>query len=382
MKSAIESIDVLTDKSSHPSVPVGITLDRTAAPVPAVSTSNLAPTASPPSTGRRSSFEHNGRERVDDHLGEVRLIDPARIRIMTMPNRDAAAFESDQFEELLQNILAAGGNSVPISVIELSDPSSEHSFELVSGQRRLHACLQARLPVLAIVKRESLTSERQRILESVRENLSRQALTPFEFGRQLNHALRTNPTMSARALARDIGRHHSDVSAAIKLASLPQEVIDAFVSTADLQFRFEGPLSQALVRDSDAVLRAAQGISAMPERPSAKDVVTMLVAAADSAVADGRKGSVGRSYNMPARLIQRDGKDMGRVVFDRRGHVQITLGLTLTEKQQVALQRHMNAFVKRHFDIDDGNRAPKNDKQVSETTPSETQESAKREGAP
>ena len=91
----------------------------------------------------------------------------------------------------------------------------------------MRACLQAKLPVLAIVKQAALVPARQRMLETVRENLARQTLSPYEFGRQLKHVINAGLSPSARALGRDIGRHHGDVSAAIKLASLPDEVIEA-----------------------------------------------------------------------------------------------------------------------------------------------------------
>jgi hypothetical protein len=68
-------------------------------------------------------------------IGELRQIDPHRIRMMQVPNRDPAAFESDEFEALHQSIAAAGGNSVPISVVQLERPTATHEYEL----ERVHA---------------------------------------------------------------------------------------------------------------------------------------------------------------------------------------------------------------------------------------------------
>lgn len=338
---------------------------------------DTAPTAtgSPVST----AFEQGEPARSGEQLGVLRRIDPARVRVMPMPNRDPAAFESDQFDELLQNILAAGGNSVPISVVEFVGATSEYSYELVSGQRRLRACFQAGLSVLAIVKRDSLIFSRKRNLETLRENLSRQNLSPFEFGRQLKYVIDTAPELSARALARDIGRHHSDVSAAIKLASLPREVIDAFANTVELQYRFEGPLSQALAIDAESVLRVAKGISSKTDRPPAKEIFGMLVDAVVCKNGRDRKRAVGRSDSAVAKPIQCNGEDVGGINFDRRGHAQIRLGLALTEKQQLALHKHVNAFVKRHFCADDRDGGVKNDGESPQATMRDAQVNIKRE---
>lgn len=283
-------------------------------------------------------------------LGELRRIDPHRIRAIQMPNRDPASFESDEFESLHQSIVAAGGNSVPISVVHLDSPTAAHDYQLISGERRLRACIQARVPILAIVRQADQVPDQQRLLETVRENLARQNLSPYELGRQLKHAIDAGLSSSARALARDIGRHHSDVSAAIKLASLPVEIIEAFASTADLQYRFENPLSQALTKNKAAVLSAARAIKVLPDRPPAKEVVSLLVAAVAVPAAGGmQKGGVGRSDTPFNGALSCAGQKVGSVQIDKRGHAKITLAVALTDKQQAALHKHIDAFLQRHI---------------------------------
>ena len=309
-------------------------------------------------------------------IGELRRIDPHRIRAMSMPNRDAAAFECDEFEDLHQSIVAAGGNSVPISVVQLESPTAAHAYELISGERRLRACIQARLPVLAIVRQADQVPAQQRLLETLQENLARQNLSAYQLGRQLKHAIDAGLSSSARALARDIGRHHSDVSAAIKLASVPIEVVEAFSTTADLQYRFENPLSQALTKNKAAVLSAAQAIKALPERPPAKEVVSLLVAAAAAPAEGGvQKGGVGRSDTPFNGALSCAGQEVGSVQIDRRGHAKITLGIALNDKQQAALHKHIDAFLQRH--IASANANPKTNGIDSELT-----SKARKTGAP
>jgi len=312
---------------------------------------------------------------VSTAIGELQRLDPHRIRPMPMPNRDAGAFECDEFEGLLQSIAAAGGNSVPISVVQLESPTAAHDYELIAGERRLRACMQARVAILAIVRQADQVPDQQRLLETVRENLARQNLSPYELGRQLCHAIGTGLSSSARALARDIGRHHSDVSAAIKLASLPVEVIEAFPSTADLQYRFEGPLSQALAKNKEAVLSAARTIKTMPDRPCAKEVLSRLVAAAAAPAESVQKGGVGRSDTPSNSTLCCAGEEVGSVQIDRRGHAKITLGIALTGKQQAALHKHIDAFLQRHI-------ASANASLKTNGIDSETASKARKTGAP
>ena len=300
----------------------------------------------------------NPANEADAADGALLWIDPNRIRLMQMPNRDSAAFDSEEFEELRIGILSNGGNTVPICVVQLDKPDGNFDYELVYGQRRMHACKLVKLFVLAIVKQAAQLAPEQRPFDSVRENLARQDLSPYELGRQLKYLIDADPSLSVRELGWQMGRHHSGLSAAIKLAGLPSEVVAAFARSADLQFRFEGPLSQAWAKNSEAVRQASRDIQALTERPPAKAVFERLVAAASGTLEDTKKDAVeplnsldNSSDSAAPGLLYSQGKAVGRVVFDKRQHAKITLDARLSDQQQAALHKHMAAFVKRHFSI-------------------------------
>ncbi len=267
-----------------------------------------------------------------------------------MPNRDASAFESDEFEELRIAILSNGGNTVPIGVVEFEEIDAEgFRYELVYGERRMEACKLAKVPVLAYVKKAAELPPSQRTLETVRENQARENLSPYEFGRQLKYVLDSGYATSVRMLAREIGRHHKDVSAAIKLACLPREVISAFASTTEIQFRFEAPLAQALADNGEAVLRVARDIGAQPERPPAREVFQRLIEAGNEAPKAAESQGGGPSATPDKGVLYANGKEVGRVVIDGKKRAKIMLSLELTDKQQAALRKHMAAFVRRHL---------------------------------
>ena len=282
--------------------------------------------------------------------GIVQRINPAQVRLMRMPNRDANAFESSEFEDVRDAILAHGGNAVPICVVELEAMDDEgFKYELIFGARRLAACKMAQVAVLAVVKKHALFPTEQRYFSTLQENLSRKNLSPFELGRQLRHMLDEGHALSARDLSRKLGLHHSYISQVINLARLPVEVVNSFSGPADLQPRYEKRLLSALAENRDAVLQVAKNLGSLPKRLPAKDVLNRLVEAGQKTRKLDDDAGVGRSDNPLEGLLTANGKEVGRVTIDGKRQARIVLIPALTDKQQSALLNHMNAFVKRHF---------------------------------
>jgi ParB family chromosome partitioning protein len=82
-----------------------------------------------------------------------------------------------------------------------------------------------------------------------RENRHRKNLSPYEQGQMYRRALAEGLFPSMRALAADIGRGSTDVSEAVRIAELPQAVLDAFPSPNDIQFRWAKALADVCQRD-------------------------------------------------------------------------------------------------------------------------------------
>ena len=157
------------------------------------------------------------------HAAVVVLLDPRAVRPGRFPNRDESSFDSEPFDELKHDIVNAGGNAVPVLARLLSTPEGGFTHELTYGARRHRACLEASLPLRAIVDGDkSLAAS---FLETVRENQNRADLSPWEFGRQMKFALDEGLFPSIRRIAAALGRNISDISRAIQLASLPSEIV-------------------------------------------------------------------------------------------------------------------------------------------------------------
>jgi ParB family transcriptional regulator, chromosome partitioning protein len=210
-----------------------------------------------------------------DGAKPARLIDPTLIVRSRWSNRDPRHFESAEFEALKQEIAGAGGNVQPIKVRPLARPGEdlELRFELIFGHRRHEACRQLGLPVLALV--ESV-DEGALFAEMCRENRFREDLSPWEQGMTYRRALTEGLFPSNRKLAEAVGADLGNVGKALSLADLPVEVVNAFPSPLDLQYRWAKPLRDAWERDAGLVRQRAEEVAKVLPRLKAKAVFDRL----------------------------------------------------------------------------------------------------------
>jgi len=263
------------------------------------------------------------RERLktfDDALIVVKL-DPKLIRDSPWRNRDLRSFDTEAFRQLKAEVLAAGGNVQPVKV----RPIGLNQYEIVYGRRRTRACLELGLEVNAVI--DSELSDFQAFVDMYRENMSREDLTPWEQGMMYADALQKGVFPSLRKLAEGLGVNLGNASVAIQLAQLPAEVISAFKSPLDLQFRWAKPLKEAIDRDPSRVLQVATEIVALEPRPNAKEIFERLTGQTTPAKNQSREIKVGR-------------KVVGAIVRDEKGGVtlRINAGAISIEQEKRLLQ--------------------------------------------
>lgn len=271
----------------------------------------------------------------------LQQLDPQRIRIGDMPNRSPEAFTGETFKSLCQSMVALGGNTQPIQVRLLAPTEMSHtagaSYELVSGERRLRAAVANGQQILAMVFEGPLNSGAE--LLTITENLSREDLTPYEWGRQLMHVTKQKPGYSMSRLAQLSGRDKSMVSRAMELASLPTQIVDAFTSVRDLRYADAKPLLAAYEKDRDNVLVEADLIKHEAENLKGPEVVKRLVAAASGAVAQ---------CNTPEPIaIKFENRVVGELSTTKNGGSQILINIEISDQQRMALVEHLEHFVSR-----------------------------------
>jgi ParB family transcriptional regulator, chromosome partitioning protein len=185
-------------------------------------------------------------------------------------NRHETNFESVEFASLREEIKSAGGNVQPIKV----RPIEGGMFEVIFGHRRLEACKQNKFDVLAIVEE---LDDQALFVEMDRENRSRKDLSPWEQGVMYQRAIHEGLFPSIRKLAEALGVDHGNVSKSLALAELPRELVDAFSSPMDLQYRWAKPLRETHLANPQACIAVAKKLASMSPKPKPAVIFATLI---------------------------------------------------------------------------------------------------------
>jgi ParB family transcriptional regulator, chromosome partitioning protein len=271
---------------------------------------------------------------LTDELQVIVWLDPISIVSSSLPNRDETAFDSDNFYALKQSILQAGGNIQPVKVCRIGVADF---FEVVFGHRRIHACRQLGIKVRAVVVNN--LDNREILLERVRENIGRSDLSALDFGYICARALADNLFVSRKQMAIEFGKDEGDVSRALSLASLPVEVIAAFESPSDIQYRHAKPLKDALANNHKDVIAAARDVAAQGGKRLPALVLDRLIRP--------RNEEIGRSNLASRATLLWDGKPYAELKTQSDGKVSISFERRLDEADRDQLLANLEAFMKR-----------------------------------
>lgn len=311
-----------------------------AAIMPPASGAAAMPTAvATPRTGPGTLMAHLAREseaqaenvRLRDELKAwenakaTKLLDPKLVGWSLYANRDQENFTGAEFGQLKEEIRSSGGNVQPIKV-RTATPGGEHQFEIVFGHRRHRACLELGLPVLAVIDN---LSDVDLFVQMDRENRSRKNLSAWEQGMMYLRALERGLFPSNSKLAEGVGVDLTQVGKAISLAKLPPEVIEAFASPLDLQFRWAKPLAEATEQDrSTLIMRAKEAKELGPDR-SARAVLDVLL---------GQNGGGGRTVLPSPIVVKLNEKDAAVIEMDSKGRA------TVLSHQLLSAQRGLKSL--------------------------------------
>ncbi|MGS0741464.1 ParB/RepB/Spo0J family partition protein [Glaciimonas sp. GG7] len=206
----------------------------------------------------------------------VRLIDADKIVASKWANRINESFLTADFLVLKDEIASSDGNVQPIKVRPLAE-RPDH-YEIVFGHRRHRACLDLGLPVLALVED---INDLDLFKEMDRENRNRSDLSPWEQGRTYQKALNEKLFSSLGELSKELGIDKGNASKALRLAELPDYVVQAFSSPLELQFRWAKLLDDAVTTSSEVVLERAKRLSEDTDKGkhSSKEILGILIGA-------------------------------------------------------------------------------------------------------
>ena len=279
------------------------------------------------------------RDQVSEFEGAeaTRRLDPKQIVASKWANRDESHFATEAFARLKQEIASAGGNVQPIKVRSLvSMQTGMPQWEIVYGHRRHRACLELGIPVLTLINRDMRDADL--FVEMERENREREDPSAWEQGVMYMRALEMGLFPSAKQLAAAIDRDMGNISKAMALAKLPAEVVRAFGSPLNLQFRWATPLKEAHQRDPEGLLAAARDLSGTKPTATPAEVFSILT----------KPHSQGANSTA---LVPEWKDDKGRRIAalstDRKGRVTLAFDQAMDEAQQRKLAKLVDTFLGR-----------------------------------
>lgn len=276
----------------------------------------------------------------------VRLLDPALVARSRWANRHASTYESPEYFALKEEIRCSAGNIQPIKVrprsiesdglLPGSTPmlSPKQPYEVVFGHRRHQACLELGLQVLALIED---VSDADLFAQMDRENRNRLSLSPWEQGVMYLQAVDAGLFPSMRQLAESVGCDPGTVSRAISLAQLPEEVVRAFRSPTDLQYRWAKPLADALQRDRATVLRRAKQTRNVQAVSPALIFASLI----------GLRPKAGSSGESGLATLCHGGKRIGEVVRDAHQRTVVRFHRVLTAPEQSEVVRAIQQVFKK-----------------------------------
>jgi ParB family chromosome partitioning protein len=195
--------------------------------------------------------------------GEVRqvtqlLLDPARVRIWPGNARSYQHLTEESCRELIDSIIAEGGQKVPAVVRRVNgDPA--HDFEVIAGTRRHWSISWLRAhsyPEMQFVAQVANLDDEAAFRLADLENRARKDVSDLERARNYAEALKAHYGNHLTRMAERLKVSKGWLSKMVKVAQIPDAVITAFASPADVQLKPAYALAQAL--DDKVAAKAIQ----------------------------------------------------------------------------------------------------------------------------
>ncbi|TDW67150.1 ParB family chromosome partitioning protein [Novosphingobium sp. PhB55] len=264
--------------------------------------------------------------------GEVRqvtqlLLDPARVRIWPGNARSYAHLSEESCQELIDSIIAEGGQKVP-AVVRRVEGDADHDYEVIAGTRRHWSISWLRghsYPDMQFVAQVAQLDDEAAFRLADLENRARKDVSDLERARNYAQALRDHYGNHMTRMAERLKLSKGWLSKMLKVAAIPDAVLSAFASPADVQLKPAYPLAQLLddkdkaaaVRKEAARLARDQAGRRADGRPTlpAADVLKALLSAPDAE----------RVKPDPMVVVSRHGRTMASVQTSNRQGVTLRL---------------------------------------------------------
>ena len=190
--------------------------------------------------------------------GEVKqvtqlLLDPGRVRIWGGNARHQASLDEQNCRDLIDSILAEGGQKVPV-VVRRRTGDPDHEYELIAGTRRHWSITWLRLnnyPEMALLAQvQSLDDESAFRLADL-ENRARKDVSDFERARNYREALKSYYGDKQNRMAERLNLSKGWLSKMMTVGGMPDWAVAAYATPADIQLKLCYPLAQRLAQAAE-----------------------------------------------------------------------------------------------------------------------------------
>ena len=202
--------------------------------------------------------------------GEVRqvtqlLLNPDRVRVWTGNARSYQHLSKESCAELIDSIIAEGGQKVP-AVVRRVEGDPHHDFEVIAGTRRHWSISWLRAnsyPEMQFVAQVVALDDEAAFRLADLENRARKDVSDLERARNYAQALQDHYGNHMTRMAERLKLSKGWLSKMLKVASISDIVLEAFASPADVQLKPAYPLAQAMEDPvaAPAIMREARKIA-------------------------------------------------------------------------------------------------------------------------
>lgn len=230
----------------------GLLAQDTPSPAPAAPVEARAAPA--PAVGR-AGMSLLGRESALARVasGEVRQVtqlqlDPARVRVWHGNARIQTRLSEEAVRDLIDSILAEGGQKVPVVVRHISG-DADHDYEVIAGTRRHFAISWLRAnnyPELKLLAQVADLDDEAAFRLADIENRARKDVSDIERARNYAEALTSHYGGKAVRMAERLKLSKGWLSKMLKAATIGDEVLCAFANLGELPLNPAYALAVAL----------------------------------------------------------------------------------------------------------------------------------------
>lgn len=220
--------------------------------------------------------------------GEVRqvtqlLLDPARVRPWSGNARSYAHLSEESCRELIDSIVAENGQKVP-AIVRRIEGNAAYDYEVIAGTRRHWAISWLRAhsyPDMQFVAQVAQLDDEAAFRIADIENRARKDVSDLERARNYAEAMKLHYGNHLTRMAERLKLSKGWLSKMLKVAAIPDAVVAAFASPADVQLKPAYTLAQALDDKDKATAIRKEAARLAKEQAARRDARRPALAAAD-----------------------------------------------------------------------------------------------------